>query len=161
MIFVMTGTEAFPFNRFIVEVDSMIEDNVFGEEVFMQIGSCTVEPRHCKWVKYMPFNEVREKIVESTAVITHAGAGSTLLCLELGKKPLIVTRRKEHGEHLDDHQVPFARMMESLDYAVPAYDVSDLRKSYSQIRNSADSDFTIKRDNSALTGFLERYYDSV
>lgn len=126
MIFVITGSEAYPFNRLIEEIDQLKKDKVITTDVFIQLGSCDYIPSFCTWEKWLPFNKMRENIASSELVISHAGAGTTLLCLEMGKKPLIVTRRKKYGEHLDDHQVEFAEMMKKLDYATVAFDVSEL-----------------------------------
>jgi UDP-N-acetylglucosamine transferase subunit ALG13 len=134
MIFVITGTEAFPFDRMIQKIDSMKKDRTITDDVFIQLGSCGYIPTECKWEKWLPFTAMRNKITEADLVIAHAGAGTTLLCLEMEKTPLIVTRRKVYGEHLDDHQVPFARRMDVNGYAVAAYDVDELPACLEKIR---------------------------
>jgi UDP-N-acetylglucosamine transferase subunit ALG13 len=42
-------------------------------------------------------------------VVIHAGAGSIITTLALGKHPVVVPRRALYGEAVDDHQLPFAR----------------------------------------------------
>jgi len=135
MIFVITGSEAFPFNRLIEELDLMKKNKVICTDVFIQLGSCNYIPSFCRYEKWLPFNKMRENIAASELVISHAGAGTTLLCLEMGKPLLIVTRRKKYGEHLDDHQVEFGEMMDKLGYAAVAYDVSELVGVYEKNKN--------------------------
>jgi UDP-N-acetylglucosamine transferase subunit ALG13 len=126
MIFVITGTEAFPFNRLIEELERLKQERLIKDDIYIQLGSCTYIPANCTFDNWLPFNIMCENILKADVVIAHAGAGTTLLCLELGKTPIIVTRQKCYNEHLDDHQVPFAKMMEKLDYAVVAYDISEI-----------------------------------
>jgi UDP-N-acetylglucosamine transferase subunit ALG13 len=157
MILVITGTEAYPFDRLIKEIDSLKEKKVITEEVFIQLGSCTYIPRHCTWQKWLSFGEMKDTISKADMVIAHAGAGTTLLCLELGKTPLIVTRRKEYGEHLDDHQVPFAKMMEELNYAVVAYNVSDIKSCMLTMKRTHGKKRTLKKNNDELISYLNTW----
>ena len=157
MIFVITGTEAYPFNRLIEKIDRLKENKKIQDDVFIQLGSCTFVPEHCSWKQWLSFSEMKEHINNSNIVITHAGAGTTLLCLELGKKPLLVTRKKKYGEHLDDHQVPFARMMEKLQYAFVAYDVESIENYLGEMVNGVGDMKKMVKNNSALISFLESY----
>ncbi|NYD68507.1 glycosyltransferase [Agromyces atrinae] len=55
--------------------------------------------------------------LEADAVISHAGVGSLLALLELGIFPVLVTRRRVRNEHVDDHQLQIADLVNSLDIA--------------------------------------------
>lgn len=48
MIFVTVGTHEQPFNRLIQEVDHLVETGVIKEEVFIQTGYSTYEPKFCQ-----------------------------------------------------------------------------------------------------------------
>ena len=54
---------------------------------------------------------------DADVVVSHAGVGSLLGLLEMGIYPVLVTRRKARGEHVDDHQLQIAQLAESLDVA--------------------------------------------
>ncbi len=43
-------------------------------------------------------------------MISHAGTGSILTALQLGKRPIVVPRRAAHGEHVDGHQDDLAAL---------------------------------------------------
>jgi UDP-N-acetylglucosamine transferase subunit ALG13 len=103
---------------------------------------------------------MRARIADSNLVIAHAGAGTTLLCLEMGKTPLLVTRRKAHGEHLDDHQIPFARMMDSHGYAVVAYDVEELPACLEKIRTFKANGGSGGENRASLVSYLESWLSS-
>jgi UDP-N-acetylglucosamine transferase subunit ALG13 len=51
---------------------------------------------------------------EATAIVAHAGIGSVLAALELGKPILVLPRRASLGEHRNDHQMATARALAAL-----------------------------------------------
>lgn len=102
MIFVTVGTERFPFDRLIRAVDEL-QDVFRDEPVFMQIGSSSYTPS-CPHERLLSYVDFRNKIREARIVISHAGAGTLLMCAELGKIPIMMARRRCFGEHVDDHQ---------------------------------------------------------
>lgn len=42
-------------------------------------------------------------------VITHGGPASFIMPLQIGKTPIVVPRQHQFNEHVNDHQVEFAR----------------------------------------------------
>lgn len=128
MIFVVVGTDRFPFDRLVREVDLLKYRGILKGTVYIQLGASTYRPENCAWADYLSFNDMITRIKSSDFVITHAGAGTTLLCLHLGKRPLLVTRRKAFGESVDDHQIQFAKKMVELDWADATYNVHELQR---------------------------------
>ena len=57
--------------------------------------------------------------------MTHAGVGSILTCLRLGRTPLVVPRQSRFGEHVDDHQVELTRALADAGKVIPVWDVAD------------------------------------
>ena len=111
MITVITGTEKFSFHRMIEQIDSIAKTTQLAEEFFLQIGASTYEPSGCEWKRFVQFREMVDRIQKSEVVVSHAGAGTTLLCLQQGKKPIVMPRQKKFDEHVDDHQVLFAQKL--------------------------------------------------
>ena len=109
MIYVTVGTERFPFDRLIRAVDTL-GDVLKGEDVFIQTGTGTFTPSF-PHAPFIPFDEACDKIREARIVISHAGAGTLLMCANLGKVPIMMTRKRSFGEHIDDHQQMFANRM--------------------------------------------------
>ncbi len=109
MIFVTAGTERFPFDRLIQAVD-VLQGSLNGEDVFMQTGSSSYQPS-CPYEHFIPYHDFCEKILEARIVISHAGAGTLLMCEDLGKVPVMLARQGDLGEHVDDHQQMLARRM--------------------------------------------------
>lgn len=98
MIFVIMGMEVHPFDRLARAVDELARTYAVGEEFFVQLGTCRFEPRHARFERFLSFGDVCEQIRRASVAVTHAGAGSTLLCIEQGKHPVMVPRRSSRGE---------------------------------------------------------------
>ena len=109
MIFVTVGTHEQQFNRLIKAVDNLKRDGVITEDVIMQTGFSTYEPRYCKWSKLIPYQQMEQYVKDAHIVITHGGPASFIMPLQMGKIPIVVPRQQQFGEHVNDHQVEFAR----------------------------------------------------
>ena len=72
--------------------------------VLWQVGPSDVSDLGIATVVSLPAAELREEIAKADIVISHAGTGSILTALSLGKRPVVVPRRAAHGEHVDGHQ---------------------------------------------------------
>lgn len=109
MIFVTVGTHEQQFNRLIKKIDELKEQGIIQESVFIQSGYCTYEPKFCEWKQWLPYKEMQEKIQAAHIVLTHGGPSSFISVLQEGKIPIVVPRRTELGEHVNNHQVNFVR----------------------------------------------------
>ena len=111
MIFVSVGTHEAPFDRMLRAVHELELD----EELIVQHGPSNVRsPRsNVREYDYLPFDEVVENIRRARAVVMHAGVGSVMISLVNGKRPIVLARRHQFGEHVDDHQVELARRMQA------------------------------------------------
>ncbi len=127
MILVIVGTERFSFDRLIKAVDRLIEEGVLRDEVVVQMGASVYQPRRAKFFKFVPFGEMSELISKASLVVAHAGAGTTLLSLQMGKPVILFPRMSRYFEHVDNHQVDFARKMKEAGRVLVAYDYDTLR----------------------------------
>lgn len=109
MIFVTVGTHEQPFNRLVECIDNLKKDGTIKEEVIIQTGYCTYEPKYCKWQELFPYQEMLQLVKEARIVITHGGPSSFIMPLQIGKTPIVVPRRREFNEHVNDHQVSFSQ----------------------------------------------------
>lgn len=109
MIFVTVGTHEQPFNRLVECIDGLKKDGNIQEEVIIQTGYSTYEPLHCKWQKLFPYQEMLKLVQEARIVITHGGPSSFIMPLQIGKTPIVVPRKYEFNEHVNDHQVAFSK----------------------------------------------------
>ena len=107
MIFVTVGTHEQPFNRLVEYMDKWAAEH--DEEVIMQTGFSTYEPKHCEWSKLYPYSQMVELVEKARIVITHGGPSSFIMPLQIGKIPIVVPRKKDFDEHVNDHQVEFSK----------------------------------------------------
>lgn len=111
MIFVTVGTHEQQFNRLIKYIDEMKLDGKIDEEVIIQTGFSTYEPKACTWSKLFPYQEMVKHVADARIVITHGGPSSFIMPLQMGKIPIVVPRQKQFDEHVNDHQVDFCRQV--------------------------------------------------
>lgn len=109
MIFVTVGTHEQPFNRLVECIDGLKKDGTIAEEVIIQTGYSTYKPKYCKWQKLFPYQEMIKLVDEARIIITHGGPSSFIMPLQIGKTPIVVPRRYEFNEHVNDHQVSFSK----------------------------------------------------
>lgn len=107
MIFVTLGTNEQPFERLAAYAARLDGD----EELVVQYGSARGEHGRGRWVDFLAWEEMVELMTAARAVVAHAGMGSILLARRCGKLPIVVARRGELGEAVDDHQDPIARRL--------------------------------------------------
>ena len=112
MIFVTVGTHEQPFNRLIKKIDELKESGIIQEDVIIQTGFSTYEPKHCQWSKLIPYQQMLRNVADARIVITHGGPASFIMPLQIGKTPIVVPRQHQFNEHVNDHQVEFARNVE-------------------------------------------------
>ena len=89
MIFVTVGTHEQSFNRLVECVDNLKRDGLIDEEVIIQIGYCTYEPKYCTWKKLFPYKKMVELVDKARIVITHGGPSSFIMPLQVGKLRLL------------------------------------------------------------------------
>ena len=108
MIFVTVGTHEQQFNRLIEEIDRLKGNGIIKDEVIMQTGYCTYEPKYCEWSELLPYDQMLENVDKADIVITHGGPSSFIMPLQIGKIPIVVPRQKKYDEHVNNHQVEFS-----------------------------------------------------
>lgn len=109
MIFVTVGTHESPFNRLIKKIDELKQDGTIEEDVIIQTGFSTYEPKYCQWSKLIPYQQMVKNVADARIVITHGGPASFVMPLQIGKTPIVVPRQHQFDEHVNDHQVDFSR----------------------------------------------------
>jgi len=107
MIFVTVGTHEQQFNRLVEYMDKWSMH--YDEEVVIQTGFSTYEPKKTKWSKLYPYKMMIEMVEKARIVITHGGPSSFIMPLQIGKIPIVVPRNHKFDEHVNNHQIDFCR----------------------------------------------------
>ena len=85
MIFVTVGTHEQQFNRLVAYVDGMKQRGEIKEDVVIQTGLSTYEPRSCQWARTFSCQKMNQLISEARIVITHGGPSSFVTPHDDGK----------------------------------------------------------------------------
>ena len=110
-VFATVGTDHHPFDRLIGWLDGWLEaGDLPPAACFVQHGASAV-PGRALHAPYIGYDEMDAAVRDAPAVVCHGGPGSIMLATYHGKRPIVVARRKELGEHVDDHQVLFTRRL--------------------------------------------------
>jgi len=107
MIVVTVGTHEQPFDRLMKAVVALGDS----EPMLVQYGTCTITNGPGEWVDFLSFDELAERAADARAFICHAGVGSIVLARRCGHRPIIMARRPELGEHVDEHQLELSRRL--------------------------------------------------
>ena len=99
------GTHEQQFDRLVEYMDKWAENHK--EEVVIQTGYSTYVPQNATWKAFFSYDEMIYNISIARIVITHGGPSSFIMATQAGKSPIVVPRRKEYGEHVNNHQVDF------------------------------------------------------
>lgn len=114
MIVVTLGTIFFPFDRAVIWLQELLDQEIIKEKVLLQHGSTSVARLTHPLLTdraSLPREEMYKYIQQSSLVISHAGQGSTRMLVQLGASFVLLPRLKQYGEHVDNHQLLFAKAM--------------------------------------------------
>jgi UDP-N-acetylglucosamine transferase subunit ALG13 len=161
MIFVTVGTHEQQFNRLVKAVDDLAADGTIAELVFQQTGYSDYVPAHCEHSQFVPAQRMQELMSEASVVITHGGPSSFVEAMAAGKAPVVVPRRAEYGEHVNDHQADFVRIVaERIGGIMPVYDVAELPQAIERAREMA-SGGAFKSHNAEFCEQLSRLIEEL
>jgi UDP-N-acetylglucosamine transferase subunit ALG13 len=117
MIVYTLGTIFFPFERSVNWLQQLLEKEIIVESVLLQHGATSAGKLSHPLLTSVPLltrDEMHEAVKQASLVISHAGQGSTRMLAEMGACFVLLPRLKRYGEHVDDHQLFFARTVEKF-----------------------------------------------
>ena len=123
-IFASVGNSKQPFDRLLRMVDEAA--GRLGRTALLQTGTSDYRPRHADRIDYVGREEFDAFCGAADHVVVHAGAGSVMAAMKHGKIPIVVPRRGDLGEHINDHQLELAAELPKLGWCRVASGVDDL-----------------------------------
>jgi UDP-N-acetylglucosamine transferase subunit ALG13 len=127
LVFASVGTDYHPFDRLSRWMDGWLEaGGSDAARCFVQTGTSAV-PRLAEHRQYLGHAEMEAMVREAAVVVCHGGPGTIMLASTLGKRPIVVPRRKRYGEHVDDHQCSFTERIAAEGAIVLAGSEQELR----------------------------------
>lgn len=109
------GNGDFGFRRLIEAAMAALPEDA---ETLWQIGSTDVADLDIDGVRTLPSAELARAMTDADVVIGHAGTGTALAALAVGKVPIVSPRSISHGEHVDAHQHDLAAFLDERGLAV-------------------------------------------
>lgn len=107
MILVTVGTHEQPFDRLIAAAAALPGD----EPMVVQYGTSTLTRGRGEWIDFLSFDDLAQLAEQARAMVCHAGVGSIVLARRYGHRPIVMARRPQLGEHVDEHQLSLTRRL--------------------------------------------------
>ena len=145
MILVTLGTQKFQMDRLVQAVDELAE--VVSEEIFVQSGNSTYEPKHCSAQNCVDAQEFQKMIEECSVLINHSGVGTIMRGIRAGKPVVVVPRLAKYHEHVDDHQVQIAEAFASKNCVLYCDDLTKLEETVKIARTYSFSPYQVPKSN--------------
>ena len=159
MIFVTVGTHEQQFNRLVQAVDHLKKNGNIKDDVYIQTGFSTYFPQYCDYSKFLGYESVNDFVQNSDIIVTHGGPASFMNAISKKKKPIVVPRLSRFQEHVNDHQLYFAKKYIEVATKEDFYlveDINDLNRLIQEElhRNSSDNIVSESREHSI---FVEKF----
>ena len=159
MIFVTVGAQM-PFDRLVKTVDQWAYE-LGRNDVFAQIGSTDYRPSNIQWTDFLSTEEFKKRFEAANVIVAHAGTGSIITALQLGKPILIMPRRASLRETRNDHQVATSEQFRIYESVMVAMDEDELTTRLNAIDKLRGSKAIESYASSELVGAIREFIDGV
>lgn len=147
MIFVTLGSQKFQFNRLLIELDKLKENNKIDDVIFAQIGYSDYKPKNFEYKEFVDRDEFQKAMNESDIVIAHGGTGAIITAVKQGKKVIGIPRLAKYGEHVDDHQIQLVKEFEQSGLIKAVYGEKELGNVLNEIRSMKFKEYKSNTEN--------------
>ncbi|WP_445505432.1 glycosyltransferase [Niallia sp. 03091] len=155
MIFVTVGTHEQQFNRLIKKIDNLKRNGLILDDIFMQTGYCNYTPNSVDYKKLLSYEEMNYYAEKANIIITHGGPASIFLAYSYNKVPIVVPRLKQFNEHIDNHQLLFAKRLEKENKIILIEEIDSIGNVINSFADREDGIFKDFNSNTKL--FKERF----
>jgi beta-1,4-N-acetylglucosaminyltransferase len=136
--FVAVGNAHQPFARLLRAVTANVD--ILPRPILVQHGHTEFFHPECTAAGFVSQPDF-DLAIRSEIVIVHAGAGSVLQCLWAGRLPIVMPRLRQFGEHVDDHQVDLAEVLDQRGRVKRIDDAEGLRRALLWLRSNPPSTY--------------------
>lgn len=112
---VTLGTTHHPCDRVSAWLEAWLRANPVVVCVYQHGASRPVEGAEC--VTMLPRTELLDHQRGADVIVVQGGTGSVMDARSVGRRPIVVPRRPDLGEVVDDHQIVFGRRLVALSWA--------------------------------------------
>lgn len=111
--------------RFDSLVDAILKSGMAGPTTVWQLGDTSREGLPGEVHTSVSASHFDGLARSADVVISHAGVGSLLNLLDAGIRPILAVRKRERGEHVDNHQMQIGRLAAERNLA-SVHDATDI-----------------------------------
>ena len=134
MIFVTLGSQKFQFNRLLIELDKLVEEEKICNDIFAQIGYSDYKPKNYEFKEFLDREQFAEFMDKCDTVITHGGTGAIVGAVKRDKKVIAVPRLAKFGEHVDDHQLQIIDQFTNMNFIVGVKETNEIYEALEQLK---------------------------
>ncbi len=102
-LFVSVGSRL-PMDRLLKSVDDFLEQHS-DYAAFAQIGPSKLSLKHLQSTRWLNEREFEKALLDCDVFVSHAGMGNIIMASKYDKPIVVMPRRFELGEHINDHQL--------------------------------------------------------
>ena len=158
MVFVTVGSSPQGFERLLKEVDQLAGRGMFGDSrVFMQVGHSKYTPLHCQSEDFVSRDEFQRLVKQASLVICHGGS-TPLEVIRAGHMPVVMPRRKQFREIVNNHQVEFVEALAARGLIIPAMNPEDLPEAISKAKQNGHQ---VRVTSSSMVEMVSRSIDEL
>jgi UDP-N-acetylglucosamine transferase subunit ALG13 len=100
-----------PFDRLIRMMDDWSQAHPT-TKVHAQIGKGEYLPQAMSWTRRISPTEFEGYVKDSDVVVSHAGMGTVITAMQIGRPLVLVPRKAASGEHTTDHQLDTVKWLD-------------------------------------------------
>ena len=158
MIFATVGTQG-QFDRLIRTIDGWA--GAHGRtDVFAQTGQSSYQAKYIRAERFLDPTEFRNRVENAALVISHAGMGSIITALELGKRIIVMPRQASLGEHRNDHQLATAKRFAEQGSIKVAFNELELIDLLDQVQVTNDAERIASHASPTLISTIRTFIET-
>jgi len=119
----------YPLDRMTKALDELAKNKKY--DVFVQTGKGGYSPIKAKFAQMLEYGQFVKRLNWADVIVSHAGAGSIIDLIGLGKPIILFPRLKKFGEAVDDHQLEICKAFKekyNLEYTINQNELIELIK---------------------------------
>jgi UDP-N-acetylglucosamine transferase subunit ALG13 len=110
LVLVVVGTDFHRFDRLVGWIDDWLQPRRGTVRCLVQYGT-SAAPRVAEGQPYLEYSDVQAALSAASVVVSHGGPATLMQARAHGHLPICVPRDPALGEHVDGHQLRFARYL--------------------------------------------------
>jgi UDP-N-acetylglucosamine transferase subunit ALG13 len=135
LVFVTVGTDHHRFERLMDWIDAWGALHPEARLVVQHGNARAVE--RAESIAFLPPDRFRELLRDASAVVCPGGPGAIMETRAAGLRPIVVPRRGDLGEHVDNHQLAFSRFLGGRDLVTLAEEEADFSAALDRVLDDA------------------------